>query len=622
LYLNPTEKHWIIDIEADGFDATRVWILVARNAITKEQHICEDYESIREFFSKTAGCYYVGHNLIAFDIPVLNRLVGTRIPSGVLVDTFLLSSLYSPSLSGGHSLDAWGHRVDVKKPKHEEWDKYSEAMKQRCISDVEINWRTFHALTKRMRTVGFTETGCEIEHKAWRIIQKQRKNGFYINLPQAHELYATLREKERELKEKIHERFPPSLEVLATYKKARKASGEPTKDFERHLEQYEKLEFNPDGSYRAFGYVHFSLGSPKQRSEKLQALGWVPREFTKPSPSFPNGQPKTTDNGDLVPSLREFAEESGIEEVKLIADWIAVNARANMLNNWMGLVDERTSCVHGGLWLASTLRYRHDKPNTANIPSVRTRDIKDGEGNKIGEEILRGDEGQYTYEARDVWQTRDRNKRRLVGVDAKGIQLRVLAHYLNNPTFTNAILSQDPHQANAEAMGLPGRRIAKTITYATCMGAGDARIASESGLPLPEAKAAKKVFFNQVPELNDLIRKLKRDVKQTGRIVLCDGTPILVPLDYMVIPYLLQGDESRIMRKAMILVDEEVRKGGLDVLKCGDIHDEWQSDVFQGHVDQFIEICKRCFERAGRSFNYNLPIECDAKVGLTWAETH
>jgi hypothetical protein len=464
-----------------------------------------------------------------------------------------------------------------------------------------------------MRDVGFSERGCELEHKGWRIIQKQRKNGFWFNIDEAHALFTKLRAEERELKEKIHERFPPEEQLLANYKKATKADGTPTANFERHSEQFKRLVVNPGGDYDAYGDVEFDLGSPAQRVAKLVSLGWVPEEFTKPSKTHPDGQPKATEHGHLTPSLERFVEESGIEEVRLIAEWMAVNGRANMINNWMDVYNDNTHCIHGNLWLANTLRYRHDKPNTANIPAVRLDD---------DEKPIKGEEGYWTYEARDLWQTRNKNNRKLVGVDAKGIQLRVLANYINNPDFTEAILSSDPHSANQAKWGLPNRKIAKTIVYAITMGAGDKRIAQEAKMTLKEAKASKKVFFDQVPEFQPLVAKLKRELKTTGRIKLCDGTPVMVSQDYMVIPYLLQGDESRIMRQAAVYVDEEVRRRGLDVLKVGDIHDEWQNDVRASDVEEFIRVCEECFRRAGVSFNYNLPIECDAKEGLTWAETH
>jgi DNA polymerase-1 len=90
----------------------------------------------------------------------------------------------------------------------------------------------------------------------------------------------------------------------------------------------------------------------------------------------------------------------------------------------------------------------------------------------------------------------------------------------------------------------------------------------------------------------------------------------------MVIPYLLQGDESRIMKQAGIYLDEEIRRHKLDAHKVGDIHDEWQFVVATSSVDKFVELALGVFPRTGNSFEYNVPIEGDAKVGKTWAETH
>jgi DNA polymerase I len=254
----------------------------------------------------------------------------------------------------------------------------------------------------------------------------------------------------------------------------------------------------------------------------------------------------------------------------------------------------------------------------ANIPSVRLD--KD-------DKPIRGAEGYYTYEARDLWTHRGkRGGRKLVGVDAKGIQLRCLAHYLADDNFTAAILAADPHAANRDAWGFTpdaaGRRLAKTILYAIVMGAGDGRIASEAGISVKDAKAAKKLLFDRVPGLPTLIQRLKREFDRTGRITLCDGSKVAMKSSHTVIPYLLQGDESRIMKLAAIYIDAGIRKNNFDVIKVGDIHDEHQYDCYTPHIEGFIKLCEESFKKAGEFFKYKLPIECDAKVGETWAETH
>jgi DNA polymerase I-like protein with 3'-5' exonuclease and polymerase domains len=77
------------------------------------------------------------------------------------------------------------------------------------------------------------------------------------------------------------------------------------------------------------------------------------------------------------------------------------------------------------------------------------------------------------------------------------------------------------------------------------------------------------------------------------------------------------------MKKANILIDKEVRRRKLDVLKVGDIHDELQNDVLRLHSAEFAtDICPSAFRSSGEFFQYRLRIDCDSKIGLTWAETH
>ena len=211
----------------------------------------------------------------------------------------------------------------------------------------------------------------------------------------------------------------------------------------------------------------------------------------------------------------------------------------------------------------------------------------------------------------------------MVGVDAKGIQLRVLAHYLNNKEFTDVVINGDPHAYNQEIGGFRDRDLAKTFIYAFFLGAGDEKIGQIIRGSKKDGRDLKRRFIERTPGLKHLLGTLKGQVERTGRIILCDGTPVIVDKPHTVLAYLLQGDESRIMKKAAILVDQGCRKRRLDVLKVGDIHDEWQNDVLNRDVQEFTaDICPNGFADSGKSFNYRVPIECEAKVGLTWATTH
>lgn len=615
LYLDYTKEYWALDIEGDGLPSNRVWCVVLINAVTQETIRMRNYDDIRSWFNgpSSANRRFIGHNIIGYDAPTLNRIAGTKLSISQLIDTFILSCLYNPSLDGGHSLEAWGKRLRFPKTEWNDWSKWSQEMEDYCENDTQLCLRVYKTLAMRMKDLKFSDYGIELEHRSWFLIEKQKKNGFAFKIKEAHELYSFLRKKENEIKEQAYEYWPPRLECVGTYKRPYVKSGAKSANFQRHEEQYEKVVVHPStNSYDVYDYVYFDLGSPTQRVDKLLELGWKPREYTK------TGNPQPTYKGRLNPSLEEFVQGSGNEQVRLIVKWIEINARANNLNTWIEAYNDTTGCIHGSLWLANTLRYKHSAPNTANIPAVRL--IKDTEGN---EHPALGDEGAYTYEARDLWTTRDPETRILVGVDAKGIQLRVLAHYLNNPKFMEAVLDGDPHSYNQEIGGFATRSIAKTFIYSFLLGAGDAKVGQIIGGTQSDGKEVKSRFISNFPGLSNLLDDLERQIARTGRIILCDGTPLIVTAPHTRLGYLLQGDENRIMKQAAIYADASIRKRGLDILKVGDIHDEWQNDALRKHAEEFaFDVCPDAFARSGQRFNYRLPIDCDAKLGLTWAETH
>ena len=298
---------------------------------------------MREFINKELqqGAVFIGHNFLSFDAPTCNRILGTRIPTSRVVDTFVLSMLYSPSLAGGHSLSAWGIRLGFAKTEFNDWSKLSDDMVRYCLNDCRVNLRLFVRLVARMVGVGFSERSCEIEHRAWALVQRQKRNGFAFDVPAAHVLYAEIRQLEKEIRDEIYKRWPPVLQIVQTYRKSKKLDGSPTAVYERHREQFPSIETHEDGSYSVYDYVEFNLGSPKQRVEKLLELGWKPREFTE------KGSPQATRKGQLSPSLEEFAEKTSNTEVRLLAEWIAINARGNMISSWIDI--QKEGFIHGNL---------------------------------------------------------------------------------------------------------------------------------------------------------------------------------------------------------------------------------------------------------------------------------
>jgi DNA polymerase-1 len=484
-----------------------------------------------------------------------------------------------------------------------------------CHQDVLVTAKVFVRLMRTLEQIGFTEQSIWIQHHITEAIRKQQENGFYFNQPEAVALYSELRHLERGLENSVREIFPPVRRLVSERRMYRK-DGSATAQYRKDCERYFLDIDEQAGIYRAFEDVEFNLGSPKQRIDKLLSLGWRPRTFTE------KGNPKPFDKGNLSPCLQEFLEEHPTPEVALIARWMAYNGRANMVNTWLDNYNDDTHCIHGRLFVADTLRFRHQAPNTANIPAVRSG--KDGS-------VLYGESGLFTYEARDVWVARP--GRVLVGTDAAGLELRMLAHYLNRPDFTEQVVNGDPHQYNADLAGVT-RPQAKTLIYAILYGAGGVKIAKTLGLRVDtrrnrngeifevsaEGEEMKQMFLERLGA-DKLVEEAKHE-QRNGRVTLCDGSRVVCPSPHAALNYKLQGGGARVMALGCVLLERSIRVNRIDSLKVGDIHDEWQYDVDPEHAELHAREAVQAIRSSGEHLRLNVPLDGESKVGKTWASTH
>lgn len=604
MYLDWKERKadvYSVDIETDDLEATKIWCLCWRNIKTGETGECTSVESIREFFNNTDGSVYVGHNFLRFDGPTLNRLCGTDLGPHNIIDTLVLSTLYSPSLEGGHGLDAWGQRIGEPKIHFNDWSRLTPEMIKYCHQDVLVTAKLFVKLIKTMERIGFTEGSIWLQHNITNVLRRQQENGFYFNPQEATYLLSRLRQMEAQLVDEVREVFPAKRELVAC-RKLYKKDGDFTAQYLKDRERYILEVDNQAGVYRAYEDVEFNLGSPKQRVDKLLSLGWEPYTFTD------KGNPKPFDKGDLSPCLKEFLEKHPTPQVELIARWMAYNGRANMINTWLENYNHDTGCIHGKLFVADTLRFRHQAPNTANIPGVRL---------DSDHTPLRGADGYFTYEARDLWVARP--GRVLVGTDAASLELRMLAHFLNRPEFTDQVVNGDVHQYNADLAGCT-RPQAKTLIYATLYGAGAAKIAKSLGLSVREASGVRKMFLERLGA-DKLIEECQYE-QRTGRVRLVDGSLVVCPSPHAALNYKLQGSGARVMALGSVLLERAIQAKGLDSLKVGDIHDEYQFDVHPDDADEHGEVAVQSIVKAGEKLKLNCPLDGTSKKGLTWAATH
>jgi hypothetical protein len=605
------DKYWYIDCETDGLNANKIWLLCASRMDREEVHSFIGPQECKRFFDELRGqeVYFVGHNIVSFDGPITSRLcVGTASISNI-VDTLVLSYLYDPRLVGGHSLEAWGARLNDPKGQFNDWSKYSPEMDTYCQQDVRLGKKVAKALWNRMRRMGFSELSCEIEHQIREVVDEQQTNGWFFDIPGAQSLAGELRATQYNLEAPIRNLFPRRLAVVGTYNRRVRVDGGEYATFLRHRNQYPEIRDNGDGTYSTLDFQEFNIGSPKQRVERLLELGWEPQNFSETkTEKWPEGFPKVDEE-----ALVLFAEVSGRPEAKAIADWLVLQGRATMVDGWLNNVNYEDHCIHGQVLTcgAATRRMRHFNPNTANIPKAKAK-VK------------------YGIRCRQLWQARP--NRREVGYDASSLEMCMFAEYLNNDEATLLFTSGDPHLVNTRNLELPDEMRDLTVKngfYAYLYGARDTKLGVTIRPELRGTEAtryggwARSILEKGTPGLSRLVSIIQDEFRGTGGLLrTIDGGFVRCENANAALNYKLQSAGAIVMKKAAIIVRDKIRKLGLDGFFVGNVHDEGQLDAKTSDAETIGQVCCDAITEGGLALGFKVPLSGKYKVGANWAECH
>jgi DNA polymerase I len=546
----------VLDIETNS-KHDKIWMAVTRNIETGDVKVWKEASGLQKYLDSCD--LIIMHNGISFDAPVLRETWKTSIMPSQVCDTLVLSRLLSPSLEGGHSLDAWGKRLGFPKGEFNDWDGgLTPEMEEYCVQDTLVTQKLYEHLTSELKLNKFDQRSIDLEHKVQAIIAKQERNGFKLDEVAGITLLTTLQNKLAVIENELQNIFPSK-----TIQRVSEKTGKPLKD---------KVEvFNP--------------GSRKQIGERLQEKGWKPSRYTE------TGQP-IVDEGTL--------EGVDIPEAKAINEYLMLQKRVAQIESWLKAVGE-DGRVHGKVITngAVTGRMTHMSPNMAQVPNS---------GSPYGEDC------------RDLWIVEKGYK--LVGIDASGLELRMLAHYMKDDAYTNEVVSGDIHTANQKAAGLETRNQAKTFIYAFLYGAGDAKIGTIVGAGAKEGQALKSRFLKNTPSLEKLREDVSKIAKNKGSLPGLDGRRVQVRSDHAALNSLLQSAGAIVMKQALVLLNDELRRSKINYKFVVNCHDEWQIEVEESRADEVGKLGVQAIKKAGEYFNMRCPLDGEYKVGNSWRETH
>ena len=522
----------------------------------------------------------IAHNLIGFDAVVLRKCWKVMIPAKKAIDTLILSRLYNPSLDGGHSLEAWGKRLGNHKIDYPQvyFDKYAvdgllssnlncwdnpdlPLMYEYCAQDVALLADVHKHITGLLKD--FSPYSIELEHKVAIIIQKQKEHGFRLDIQKAQGLMTTLQGKMMDIETKLQEVFPPIIE-----KRVSEKTGKPLKD--------KVIVFNP--------------GSRQQIADRLATLGV---KFTK-----------KTEKGSIIVD-EKVLDGIDLPEAKLLNEYLMLQKRVAQVSSWLEEVKD-TGRVHGSVITngAVTGRMTHSSPNMAQVPNSGS---------------------PYGHDCRDLWTVDEGNV--LVGADASGLELRMLAHYMKDEAYVKTVTEgsskngTDVHTINQKAAGLQTRDEAKTFIYAFLYGAGASKIGSIVGGGADVGAKLMERFLSATPSLKTL-RNLVTIYASKGYVPGLDGRKIWVRSEHAALNSLLQGAGAIVMKQALVILDEALRKHKIWYGFCANVHDEWQIETKAEYADLVGSLAVDAIKQAGEFFKLRCPLSGEYHTGKTWKDTH
>lgn len=675
------DLYLVFDTEANGFyeNGTKMWILCAKDMLTGqrwewggEEGLLPHREEIRALIRRAK--ILVCHNVIKHDLAQMYKL-GIVSPEdwadANVIDSWTLSSLLNPDRprvagsKGPHGLQAWGIRAGRLKPEQEQWEVWEESMRNRCREDVEINEWVFKTLQEESRQDAWDwATSIKVEHEAAFIIAEQERNGWYFFAEKARAHIEYLDKEIADIDEVVIPLMPPKKEYLTPIKKLFLKSGAYTKQVADWygVDPKSALSDNPpivmpegmtedraktDGIFQRVKELPPNPNSDLQMKDFLLTQGWLPDEYT------PKGSPKLTED-----SLDSVSGDAG----RMLARRKVLHARRGQLENvktpdkkgWMSMIraDGRIQATCNP---AGSVTGRAIHKQIVNVPrttSVFGREMR---------ECFGVPEGRFQ-----------------VGYDASGLELRCLAHYMNDPDYIHEVLHGDIHTTNMLAAGLTDRNQAKTFIYALIYGAGDLKIGRIVGGNSKTGKELRFKFYKAIPALDQLLTRTKTVAKR-GFLRGIDGRKLHVRSDHSSLNTQLQAAGAAVMKYTYIYLDQWLAAENYKfparrmadiyapeqlVKKVGDIHDEGQMDVaaecvtdtasFSGTEkdaevwmpDQRIwsaphlvdgtkedgrwqrsyarpgELAVLAIRQAGETLQFNCPLDGEYKVGSSWADTH
>jgi len=614
---------WVFDIETDGLldEMTKIHVL-SYSCDGKDIISTGDYDEMREFFA--THHYLIGHNIIRFDIPAVEKILGIKV-NAKLVDTLALS-WYLNFGRPKHGLESYGEDYGVPKPVIKDWNTLTyEEYAHRCSEDVKINsrlWRDiWHKLNKLYQDEG--EMDRFIQYLSFKMdcAREQEALRWKLDVERTQAAYDEIMALKQEKEEQLADAMP--RRILTAIRTKPKVMYKKDGNLSSHGERWTALcaeNKMPISAEQMTVVVGDELANPNsndQVKDWLYSLGWNPRTWKFLRDKVTGDERKIEQvrkDGELCESVLDLSD---VDPAVGILDGLTVlTHRAGILKSFLENVSDDGYLKAEVAGFTNTLRFRHAKP-LVNLPSV----------DKPYGDVIRGvltcPEG-YTLCGADMTSLEDTTKRHYMKPLHPDYVLEMSREgfdpHLDLAKFAGDVTQEDIDDYNAgKRPDLKAvRKAYKVVNYSATYGVGAPKLAREAGMSQKDAKKLLTAFWERNWAIQNVAGSL--------RVRELFGTMWLQnPVSKFW--YQLRSDKDRFSTlnqgTGVFCFDSWVaicRQNGLQTI--GQFHDEVIVITKLGDENETEGIMKGAVEKLNTKLSLNVPLGADVQFGNTYAAIH
>ncbi len=356
--------------------------------------------------------------------------------------------------------------------------------------------------------------------------------------------------------------------------------------------------------YEACGH-EFNINSPKQ-------LGVVLFEEMQ----LPGAKKTKSGYSTAADVLDKLAVDYPV--VKKILDYRQVAKLKSTYADGLGVYIQKDGRIHGKFnqTVTATGRLSSTEPNLQNIP------IRVKQGAMIRKVFI--------PKAGCVF----------VDADYSQIELRILSSMSGDEKLCEAYRqAEDIHRITAsqvfkvplEEVTKEMRSNAKAVNFGIIYGISSFGLSQDLSISKKEAAGYIKKYFETYPTIESYINGMVESAKKNGYAITMDGrrrpVPELASSNFMTRSFgeriamnsPIQGTAADIMKRAMILVYNELKRQSLKSKMIIQVHDEILIEALESECAQVQELVVSCMEQAA---SLKVPLEVDCKIGKDWLEAH